>query len=343
MNIKKAIKKVVNLKSLTQKEAYMVFKDIMNGKATSAQIGALVTALRMKGETADEITGAARVMREKVLKVKAGTKREVLDTCGTGGTGRGAFNISTTASFVLAGCGVKVAKHGNRAASSHCGSADVLEELGVKVDVPVKVTEKSIKSINIGFMFAPLFHGAMKHAIGPRREIGVRTIFNILGPLSNPASATCQVLGVYDEKLTVLMAEALKKLGTRRAYVVHGKDGLDEVTITGETVVTELKGGKIRTYTISPKDFGLKRTSFKNIKGGTVKLNAKAVKSVLSGGKGPKRDIVLMNSALALMAAGKAKSLKQGVKLASSSIDSGEALNKLKELICMTGSRRKSR
>ncbi len=354
MNIKKAIEKVACSSSLTEKEAYLVFKDIMSGKACASQIGAFITALRMKGETVDEITGAARVMREKARKIKTGGRSididrdeaggaAVLDTCGTGGTGAGTFNISTTVAFVLAGCGVKVAKHGNRAASSRCGSADVLEALGVNVEVPVKVTEKCISRINIGFMYAPLFHGAMKYAAPVRRELGIRTIFNILGPLSNPAAASCQVLGVYDEKLTVPIAKVLKKLGIRRAYVVHGKDGLDEVTITDRTLVAELAAGRIMTYTVSPADFGVKKAPARSIKGGSVRKNARIVREILRGSKGPRRDIVLVNSSLALMAAGKAKSFKEGMKLASRSIDSGKALEKLKDLARMTSPARKRR
>ena len=334
MDIKKAIQKVVDRKDLSEKEMRSVFGGIMSGKATPAQIGSFITALRMKGETVEEITGAAKVMREKALKVKAtGT---VLDTCGTGGSGKHTFNISTTVAFVLAGCGVKVAKHGNRSVSSNCGSADVLEKLGVRLDVPSKVTERCLNSINVGFLFAPLYHGAMKYAITPRREIGVRTVFNILGPLSNPAGASCQVLGVYDEKLTDVMARVLKKLGAKRAFVVHGKDGLDEVTITGKTKVTELKSGRIRSYHLSPGTFGMKRASLARIKGGTAKDNAKIVKDVLSGKKGVKRDIVLMNSSVALMAAGKVKSFKEGVRLAAGSIDSGRAMDSLNKLIKMT-------
>ena len=339
MDIKKAINKVAGLKDLTEKETRSVFNAIMGGKATPSQIGAFITALRMKGETVEEITGATKVMREKAVKIKA--KGTVLDTCGTGGSGLDTFNISTTSAFVIAGCGVKVAKHGNRSASSKCGSADVLEELGVKLNVPARVTDKCLKNINIGFMFAPLFHGAMKHAITPRKEIGIRTIFNILGPLSSPASATCQVLGVFKDELTDTMAKVLKKLGTRRAYVVHGSDGLDEVTITGKTKVSELKKGKVRSFYVTPKTFGMKKSSIRSIKGGTAKQNAKMVRDVLSGKKGPKRDIVLINASVGLMAAGKVKSLKEGVRVAARSIDSGQALKKLEQLIILTKGNKK--
>ena len=334
MNIKEATAKVVCFENLTERQMRSVFGEIMSGKATSSQIGAFITALRMKGETVDEITGAARVMREKATRIKV--RGTVLDTCGTGGTGIKRFNISTTVAFVLAGCGVKVTKNGNRAASSHCGSADVLEQLGVKLDVSAKVTEKCLKNIGIGFLFAPLFHGAMKHAAGPRKEIGIRTIFNILGPLCNPASATCQVLGVFDERLTEPMAKVLKNLGTKRAFVVHGMDNLDEVTIAGKTKITELHNGRIRSYHVNPKTFGVKNAALKDIKGGSAKENAGIIKSILTGEIGPRRDVVLINSSVALMAAGKAKSFKEGVKLAAISIDSAQALEKLEKLIKIT-------
>ncbi|MFQ5952527.1 MAG: anthranilate phosphoribosyltransferase [Candidatus Omnitrophota bacterium] len=340
MEIKKALARVVNLEDLTEKATRSVFNEIMNGDATPSQIGAFLTALRMKGETVEEITGAAKVMREKALKITIpGKKVKVLDTCGTGGTGTNAFNISTTVALVLAGCGVKVAKHGNRSASSRCGSADVLEELGVGLDAPVNVTERCIKEINIGFLFAPLFHGAMKYASGPRREIGVRTIFNILGPLCNPASATHQIMGVFGEGMTKTIAKVLKNLGAKRAYVVSGKDGLDEVTITGRTKISELKKGKIRSYHVSPRTFGFKKARLKDIKGGTVKENARIVMNVLSGKKGPKRDVVLMNSSVALMAAGEAKSFKEGARIAANAIDSGWAMDKLELLIKITNER----
>lgn len=349
MDIKQAIEKVVHREDLTENETREVFEEIMTGGATSAQIGAFVAALRMKGETVAEITGAARVMRDKALKIRLSGKavdidrddinideETILDTCGTGGTGTNTFNISTTVAFVVAGCGVKVAKHGNRSASSLCGSADVLEELGVKLDVPVEVTERCIDEIGIGFMFAPLFHGAMKYAIAPRREIGIRTIFNLLGPLSNPASATCQVLGVYDTKLTEKIAQVLSSLGSKRAFVVHGLDTLDEVTITGKTRVSELKAGKVRSYFLSPSDFGVRKASQEDIRGGGAKENAIITRKILMGEKGPKRDIVLMNSSVALIAAGKARNLKEGARLAAKAIDSGKALEKLEKLVVIT-------
>jgi anthranilate phosphoribosyltransferase len=349
MDIKEAIERVVGFGNLTEEEMHSVFNAIMSGEATMSQIAAFITALRMKGETVEEITGAARVMREKSVKIRISgdsvdidrdeitpEEEAILDTCGTGGTGTNTFNISTTVAFVLAGCGVRVAKHGNRAASSRCGSADVLEKLGVKLDVPVEVTEECIRKINIGFMFAPLFHEAMRYAVTPRKEMGVRTIFNILGPLSNPASATCQVLGVYEQKLTETMARVLGKLGTKRAFVVHGMDGLDEITITGKTKVSELAGGRVRSYYVGPATFGFKKAKLEEIRGGTTEENAMIIRNVLSGEKGPRRDVVLMNSSVALMAAGKVKDFKEGVRVAASAVDSGKALERLEELIRIT-------
>ena len=338
MDIKEAIKRVSGRHDLAEKEMRSVFSVIMSGKATPAQIGAFITALAIKGETVEEITGAARVMRQKALKVKlAGGVSGVLDTCGTGGSGSNTFNISTASAFVVAGCGVKVAKHGNRSASSHCGSADVLEELGVRIDAPVKITEKAINDINVGFIFAPLYHSAMKHASYVRKEIAIRTVFNILGPLSNPAAARLQVMGVYDPALTEEMANVLKNLGSRRAFVVNGHGPIDEVSISGSTRISELKLGKVRTYNVQPSDFGVKKRSMGSIKGGGARENASILLSVLSGKKGPARDIVLMNSSVALVAAGKARSFKEGMRIAAGSIDSAEALNKLNALIEITG------
>ncbi|MEA3489575.1 MAG: anthranilate phosphoribosyltransferase [Candidatus Omnitrophota bacterium] len=337
MDIRTAIKRAVCFEDLTERETHAVFEQIMGGKATPSQIAAFITALSMKGETVEEITGAAKVMREKAVRIRvSGRKGEILDTCGTGGSGSNTFNISTTVAFILAGCGVKVAKHGNRSASSHCGSADVLEELGVKIDVSPGVVERCINEINIGFLFAPLFHGAMKYAAIPRKEIGIRTIFNILGPLCNPASATCQVLGVFDEKLTETMAKVLKKLGSKRAYVVHGCDPLDEVTITGKTRISELRAGRVRSYYVTPPVFGVKKAVLKDIKGGTARQNARMIRDVLSGRKGPRRDVVLMNSSVGLMAAGKVRDFRKGVRFAAAAIDSGGAMEKLNGLIRFT-------
>lgn len=335
MDIKEAISKVVSMDDLKESEARSVFDQIMAGNADPEQIASFITALRMKRESISEITGAAKVMREKALKLKDLEIREnepVLDTCGTGGSGIDTFNVSTATAFVVAACGVKVAKHGNRAASSRCGSADVLEELGVKVDVQPEITEMCLNEINIGFLFAPLFHGAMKHAFGVRKKIAIRTIFNILGPLSNPVGADRQVLGVYDDPLTKPLAEVLKNLGTERAYVVHGNEGLDEASISSETKVSEVADGQVKTYFIKPEDFGLRRSEVSQIKGGTIRANASLVRKALSGEHGAPRDIVLLNSALALMASDKAEDPLLAVEIAKEAIDSGKALSKLEEL-----------
>lgn len=328
--IREAIEKVVSKIDLSEKEMREVFDEIMSGKATHAQIAAFITALRMKGETIDEITGAAKVMREKAIHIHVG--ETTVDTCGTGGSGINTFNISTTAAFVVAGCDLKVAKHGNRSASSQSGSADVLEALGVKLDIGPDIVSECIQEVGIGFMFAPLFHNAMKYAIEPRREIGIRTIFNILGPLSNPANAASQVVGVYDAKLTEVLAHVLKNLGASRVFVVHGMDKLDEITITAGSKITELKDGKMRTYYITPEKFGMKRASLKNIEGGSAKENAEIVLSILKGELGPRRNIVLLNAAAAIISAFKARNFKEGIKIAADSIDSGHALDKLLKL-----------
>lgn len=336
--IREAIDKVVKHFDLTESETHEVFEEIMSGKATVAQISSFITALSMKGETVEEITGAARVMREKSLKINM-NKEEVVDTCGTGGSGINTFNISTTAAFVVAGGGLKVAKHGNRSALCQCGSADVLEALGVNLDASTEVVDKCLHQVGIAFMYAPLFHNAMKYAVQPRKEIGIRTIFNLLGPLSNPANATSQVVGVYDAGLTKTIAEVLKRLGLSRAFIVSGMDRLDEITITGKTKVTELKNAKIRTYYITPEKFGLKKAKIEDVKGGDAKENAKILLSVLKGERGPRRDIVLMNAGAALVAGNKAKDMAHGISIAADSIDSGIALDKLNQLITVTGKR----
>lgn len=347
--IREAIEKAVRRINLTENEMRVVFGEIMSGKATQAQIGAFVTALRMKGETVDEITGAAKVMREKSLKIHAGRslvdidrddinidEETVIDTCGTGGTGTNTFNISTASAFVVSGCGLKVAKHGNRGASSGCGSADVIEALGIKLDVGPDLVQRCILEVGIGFMFAPLFHEAMKYALLPRREIGIRTIFNLLGPLSNPAGATSQIVGVYDAKLTEPIAHVLKNLGSKRAFVVYGMDTLDEFTITGKTKVSELKGGRIRTYFVTPEKFGIKRAELDDIRGGDIRENAETIESILKGERSPRRDVVLLNSAFALVAGNRAKTVKEGIGLAAESIDSGRAMGNLLKLIELT-------
>ena len=331
--IRQAIKIVSEGKDLSSTQTQKAFSAIMNGAAEPVQISAFITALRMKGEAIEEITAAAKVMRKfaSTINVRSG-KEPVLDTCGTGGSGANTFNISTIVGLIASGCGVKVAKHGNRSASSHCGSADLLEELGVNINLSPKEVERCIKKVGIGYMFAPLFHSAMKYAVPVRKAIGIRTIFNILGPLSNPANATCQLLGVFDKSLTVVMARALGNLGVKRAFVVHGLERLDEISITGSTQVSELNNKEVRTYIITPERHGFKRAKLKDIKGGNAVKNARITLSILNGEKGPRRDVVLLNAAYALVAAGKAKDVSSGVKLAQESIDSSAALGKLNQL-----------
>jgi len=328
--IKEAIKLSVEGKDLSEKQMAGAMRDIMEGKSTDAQIGAFLTALRMKGETVEEITGAAKVMREKVTRVKA--PAYTVDTCGTGGDMSHTFNISTTAALIVAACGVPVAKHGNRSVSSSCGSADVLEALGIKIDLEPHKVEQCLEETGFGFMFAPLFHPAMKFAIGPRKEMGIRTVFNILGPLTNPAGAERQVLGVFSDTLTEPMAKVLGNLGVTHAFVVHGEDGLDEITNTDRTRVTELKNGNIATYFISPEDFGFKKAEHRDLTGGNARENAAIVTEILNGHIGPKRDIVLMNAAAALVTGEKAKNFNEAVTLAAKAIDSGIALKKLEEV-----------
>ncbi|MFC1986951.1 anthranilate phosphoribosyltransferase [Chloroflexota bacterium] len=332
--IKEAIQKLVDGKSLSMEEAAQVMEEIMSGEVTPAQFGAFVTALRLKGETVDEIAGLASVMQAKAARVKV--TGPVIDVVGTGGDGSATFNISTAAAFVVAGAGLKVAKHGNRAMSSRCGSADVLEALGVKIELTAGQVQKCLEEVGIGFMFAPAFHPAMKYAGTPRREIGIRTVFNILGPLTNPAGASAYLLGVADGSLVEKMAQVLQSLDCKHALVVHGEDGLDEITLTGKTQVSELKNGAIKSYSVSPEDFGLSRASPDSLKGGTAEENAAILRAVLAGATGSKRDVVLMNAAAALVARDKAASLKEGIALARETIDSGRALAKLEKLIEFT-------
>ncbi|MFZ3072713.1 MAG: anthranilate phosphoribosyltransferase [Thermodesulfobacteriota bacterium] len=333
--IREAIAKVVKGVDLMEAEMVDVMNEVMAGDATPAQIASFITALRIKGETVSEITGAARVMREKAEKVSV-EDLAVVDTCGTGGDEAMTFNISTAAAFVVAGCGITVAKHGNRAVSSKSGSADVLKALGVNIEAGVLIVEACLRDVGIGFMFAPLMHSAMKFAAPVRREIGIRTIFNMLGPLTNPAGAKRQVLGVYAPELTDIFAKVLLNLGSMHAFIVHGSDGLDEITLTGETKVTELKDGSIKTYHIKPEDFGIKRCGAVDIMGGDSEENARIITDVFLGKKGPARDIVLLNAAAGIAVAGKARSLEEGVAIAHGSIDSGEAMKKLKALIAKT-------
>jgi len=330
--IREAISRIVDGGDLNRKEMIACMDEIMTGQATPAQIGSFITALRLKGETVEEITGASMVMRRKAVKIAVKKGCTIVDTCGTGGSGTNTFNVSTTSAFVVSGAGLKVAKHGNRGVSSQCGSADVIKALGVNIDIPPEKVEGCINKIGIGFLFAPLFHGAMKHAIGPRREIGIRTIFNVLGPLTNPANANCQVLGVYRKDLTEVIAGVLKNLGTIRAFVVHGLDGLDEITITGKTKISELKDGKVKTFNIEPQEFGMKTASLDDIKGGDIDENARIVREVLEDKKGPRQDIVLLNASAGLIAASKAKDFKEGIEIARESIHSGKAKEKLERL-----------
>ncbi|MBU1405580.1 MAG: anthranilate phosphoribosyltransferase [Proteobacteria bacterium] len=341
--MKEAIAKVVAGTDLSEAEMVGVMETIMGGEATQAQIGAFITALRIKGETVDEITGAARVMRARATRVQAVAEGEVLvDTCGTGGDASGTFNVSTTTAFVVAAAGVPVAKHGNRSVSSHCGSADVLEALGVDLALSPEGIGQCIREIGIGFMFAPALHGAMKHAIGPRREIGIRTIFNILGPLTNPAGANVQVMGVYAPSLTETLAQVLGRLGTRRALVVCGEGNLDEITITGATRVSDWANGALTTYSIHPSELGMATASLAEIKGGRTAPEAAAqLRLVLSGAAGPCLDMVLLNAGAALMAAGRSEDLAAGVALAREVVASGAALGKVEALVAFSRSVKK--
>ena len=347
--IRRAIAKVVEGDNLTEGEMIETMNQVMSGECTPAQIGSFITALRMKGETLDEITGAARVMRERATPIRVGKnildidrddinidQETILDVVGTGGDGTNTFNISTTVAFVVSACGVKVAKHGNRSVSSACGSADVLEKLGIQLDVSPEKVEQCINQIGIGFLFAPALHGAMKHAIGPRREIGIRTIFNILGPLTNPAAADSQVMGVYRSDLVEKLAGVLHKLGCRHGFVVHGSDGMDEITLTGETMVAEIDEHGVTVCTITPEQFGLSRCDMAALKGGDAAANAEIVTSILKGEQSPRRDIVLLNAAYALLAANRVTTAAEGINMAAAAIDSGRALQQIAKLTEMT-------
>lgn len=346
--IKAAIAKLVEQHNLSEPEMIDAMNQIMGGEATPAQIGSFITALRMKGETIPEIIGAAKVMRERATPIQVGDavdidredididRETILDTCGTGGSGTKSFNISTTVALVVAACGAKVAKHGNRSISSSCGSADVLEELGVKLDISPEQIAKSIKEVGVGFLFAPALHGAMKHAIGPRREIGIRTIFNILGPLTNPAGADRQVLGVYRRELVEPLAQVLQQLGCRCGFVVHGEDGMDEITLTGTTLVAAINSDSVELHTVAPEAFGFERCQLEDLQGGDARQNAAIVNAVLAGEPGPKLDIVLLNSSYALVAAGLANGIDAGIEQAREAITSGRAKETLETLIRIT-------
>ena len=331
MEIKDAIRKVVDRGNLSEREAWGAMGQVMDGEATPAQIAALITALRMKGETVEEIAGFARAMRERAQRI-APKADALIDVVGTGGDRLSTFNISTTTAFVVAASGGYVAKHGNRAVSRLSGAADVLEALGVNIQVPPDVVRRSIEDIGIGFMFAPIYHTAMKHAVGPRKEIGVRTVFNILGPLTNPANANYLVVGAYDPALTPVMAEVLGEMGARRAFVVHGLDGIDEVSTVGPTQISELRNGSVETYTITPEDLGLSKTRPEAIAGGKPDENAAITTAVLRGEPGPRQEIVLANAAAALVAAEIADGWRDGVELARRAIASGAAYEKLEAL-----------
>jgi anthranilate phosphoribosyltransferase len=330
-----SLKKLIGKVDLSEGEMAGVVGEIMSGNATDAQIGAVMAALATKGETFSELAGAARAMRRKAVRIQTNTD-VVVDTCGTGGDMSNTFNISTTAAFVVAGCGVTVAKHGNRSVSSKCGSADLLEALGVNLDVTPEIVEEAVREIGIGFLFAPLYHGAMRHASKARKELGVRSIFNMLGPLTNPAGANCQLIGVYAPELTEMFARALDRLGAKRAWVVHGHDGLDEISVCAPTRVSELNDGIIRTYDIFPERFLGRRAEPHELAGGTPSENALITTRVLSGQSGPKMDVVLVNAGAALIAAGVAKDLEDGLKMAETSISQGKAMGKLEALVRVT-------
>jgi anthranilate phosphoribosyltransferase len=347
--IKEAIAKVARGSDLTEEEMEVTIEEIMTGNATPAQIGSFITALRMKGETVDEIVGAARVMKAKAKGICLNNhtatidrdqidrmKETILDIVGTGGDGAMTFNVSTTAAFVAAGAGVKVAKHGNRAVSSMCGSADVLQNLGAALDIIPSEVERCIREVGIGFLYAPVFHGAMKYAADPRREIGLRTIFNLLGPVTNPAGATAQLLGVYSPDLTEKIAHVLRRLGMKRAFVVCGEGTVDEISICGPTKVSHLKDGEVNTFHMNPEEYGLRRATSDSIRGGNATENAGIIREILEGQRGPKRDMVLLNAAAAFVAADLDMDFKEGIERARDSIDSGRAREKLDSLIHFT-------
>lgn len=334
--IKEAILKVVNGNDLNAKEAYGAMDEIMSGEASEVQMSAYLTALSMKGETIEEITASTKAMRAHCVKLL--NDEEVLEIVGTGGDGSNTFNISTTSSIVISAAGVPVAKHGNRSASSKCGAADVLEALGVNIYIEPEKSLKILKEINLCFLFAQNYHLAMKFVAGVRKELSIRTIFNILGPLTNPAGATMQVLGVYDESLVKPLCEVLKNIGVKSALSVYGQDGLDEISVSDKTSVCELRDGRLKCYEIAPEDFGMGRCSKEDIVGGNPRENAEITLSILNGQKGPKRNAVVLNSAAALYVAGKADSIEDGVRLASEIIDSGRAKKQLEKFIEYTNS-----
>ena len=333
-----AIKTLIEQKDIAKDDMIDVMKLIMTGQATDAQMGAFLVALRLKGESVDEIVAAAQVMRDLSSKVQLKNTKHMVDTCGTGGDGANTFNISTVSAIVVAAAGGIVAKHGNRSVSSQCGSADLLEIAGVNLDLTPEQVGTCIDEIGIGFMFAPKHHSAMKHAIGPRKELAIRTIFNVLGPLTNPANSPNQVLGVFDKSLVEPLANVLKKLGSQHVLVVHADDGLDEFSINSETYVAELKEGEISTYHVSAEQFGLSKASLSELKAENAKQSLDIIKSVLNGEKNAARDIVLLNAGAAIYAADLADSIQQGIEKAAAVIDNGDALNKLNQLVTTTSS-----
>ncbi|MDO9349937.1 MAG: anthranilate phosphoribosyltransferase [Deltaproteobacteria bacterium] len=330
---KELLNRLVEGKNLREDEASEAMSSIMDGKALPTQIASFLTALRMKGETVQEITGFARAMRARALPVRPMNGECVVDTCGTGGDGNNTFNISTAVAFVAAGSGLTVAKHGNRSVSSQCGSADVLEALGVNINLSPEKVQKCLEEIGVAFLFAPLFHPAMMHALGPRREMGFRTVFNLLGPLTNPAGANVQVIGVYRKDLVGPIAEVLRNLGCKGALVVHGEDHCDEISITGKTFIVQLQRGRIESYEVEPEDIGLKRRTLEQIRGGGAQENANILLEILEGVQGPRREVVLLNASAVFMAAERVSNLRDGIEMAEESIDSGRAMRKLKELI----------
>lgn len=334
--IREGIQRAIKGQDLTREQSREIMKEIMSGSATQAQIGAFLVALRMKGETVEEITAFATVMKEFCHRIYPKAHGRLVDTCGTGGDQIKTFNISTTAAFVVAGAGVPVAKHGNRSVTSKSGSADVLERLGLNLNVEPDVVEKAIEEVGIGFMFAPAFHPAMKYAIGPRKEVGVRTVFNVLGPLTNPANADAQIIGVYDRGLVETLAYVLKGLGCKEAMVVHGLDGLDEISTIGKTAIAWLREGEVKTLEMAPKDFGLKLASPEDIKGTTPEESAEITFRIINGygeNNDPKKDIVLVNAAAGIIIGEKADGFSYGIEVARESIESGAAYEKLKALI----------
>jgi anthranilate phosphoribosyltransferase len=332
---RESLQRIVAGEHLDEKQMADMLSEIFAGQITDAQIGAFMAALATKGETEEELAGAATAMRRKAYRIQCAAST-VVDTCGTGGDGLSTFNISTTTAFVVAGSGVTVAKHGNRSVSSKCGSADVLESLGIRLDLDPELVEEAVGEIGIGFLFAPLYHSAMRHAAKARSEVGLRSIFNMLGPLTNPAGANCQLIGVYAPELTEMFAQTLRLLGSRQAYVVHGHDGLDEITICAPTRISELKDGQVRTFNLDPTAYFDKLARAEDLAGGDPEANAAITTAILMGEKGPRRNVVLLNAAAALVAAGKAEDFEKGLTLARTSIDDGAAKAKLDDLVQFT-------